>query len=538
MNGPGRREESGEPRSESSERSRIVHAAGVVGGATFLSRVFGFVRDMVIAAVFGAGMRTDAFFVAFRIPNLLRSLLAEGSLTIAFVPVFTEYLKTRTRGEALKLANSAFTVLSLILVLITVAGILLSPWIVRIIAWGFASDPEKFRLTVYLTRLMFPYIFLISLVALCMGILNSLRHFAMPALSPVMLNISMIVAALFLRGLFNEPTLALAVGVLVGGVLQLLMQFPVLFRLGVRLRPDFDFNNAGLRKIGILMLPAVFGAAVYQLNQFVGTLLASFLPGGSVSYLYYADRVVQLPLGMFAIAIGTAALPSFSEQVALRKYDELKKTLSFALRIIFFVTLPCMAALFVLRAPIISVLFQHGEFDVTATHASATALFFYTLGLWAYSGLRVMISAFYSLKDTSTPVKTAFLAFIVNAAAGLLLMGPLHHGGLALALSISASVNFLSLFFVMRIKIGAFLDEDFWRSIKCCLISSLLMGVVMWGLLVLAGWDPTASLAAKTFMLIGAMAVGVGVFVIASLLMRSDEMIFLRDRLLSVFYKR
>ncbi|HNT58216.1 MAG TPA: murein biosynthesis integral membrane protein MurJ, partial [Syntrophales bacterium] len=258
----------------SGERARVARAAGVVGLATMLSRVFGFVRDMVVAGFFGAGIATDAFFVAFRIPNLLRRLLAEGALTISFVPVFTEYLKTRSKGEAFTFANITFTLLTLVLVAVTGAGILLSPWIVRLIAPGFTQVPGQYDLAVFLTRLMFPYIFFISLVALAMGVLNSLRHFAAPALAPVALNLSMIFSVFLLARFFQEPIVALAIGVLVGGLAQLLMQIPFLLRLGVRLKPDFHFRHPGVRQIGLLMLPAVFGAAVYQINIFVGTLLA------------------------------------------------------------------------------------------------------------------------------------------------------------------------------------------------------------------------------------------------------------------------
>jgi len=299
-----------------SENSRVARAAGVVGMATMLSRIFGFLRDMIVAGLFGAGLTTDAFFVAFRIPNLLRRLLAEGSLTVSFVPVFTEYLRNRTRKEALDLADIVFTALSILLVAVSLLGVLFSPLIVTVMAPGFVKMPAQYDLAVFLTRMMFPYIFLISLVALCMGILNSLRHFAAPALAPVVLNLAMILAALTLRGFFREPITALAIGVMAGGVLQLVMQWPFLVRMGVRLKPNFHFRHPGVKRIGLLMLPAAFGAAIYQINIFIGTILASFLPTGSVSYLYYADRIVELPLGVFAIAVGTATLPSFSEQVA------------------------------------------------------------------------------------------------------------------------------------------------------------------------------------------------------------------------------
>ncbi|MBN2255817.1 MAG: murein biosynthesis integral membrane protein MurJ, partial [Deltaproteobacteria bacterium] len=248
------------------ENSRVTKAASVVGFATLLSRIFGYLRDVVIAAFFGAGAATDAFFVAFRIPNMLRRLFAEGSLTIAFIPIFTEYLKKKSREEALDLANVAFTLLSIILAIVTIAGIIFAPWIVRIIGWGFIETPDRFDLTVYLTRLTFPYIFFISLVALCMGILNSLRHFAAPALAPLVLNLCMIAAVFLLKGFFKEPVTTLAVGVIIGGILQLVMQFPFLFRVGVHIRANFNFAHPGIKRIGILMGPAVFGAAVYQVN--------------------------------------------------------------------------------------------------------------------------------------------------------------------------------------------------------------------------------------------------------------------------------
>ncbi|MDD5475946.1 MAG: murein biosynthesis integral membrane protein MurJ, partial [Syntrophales bacterium] len=305
-----------------------------------------------------------------------------------------------------------------------------------------------------------------------------------------------------------------------------------------KLRPDFKFSHPGVRKIGILMLPAVFGSAVYQLNIFVGTLLASFLPTGSVSYLYYADRVVQLPLGVFAIAVGTAALPTLSQYAALKDYEELKRTLSFSLRIILFVTIPCMIALFVLRVPIISVLFQHGKFDTFSTARTADALFFYAVGLWAFSGVKVIVSAFYALKDTATPVKIAFCAFIVNVIASLLLMGPLAHGGLALAISIASSVNVVVLCLVLRRKIGSFLDREFTVSIIRCLLASIVMGGLMAGLLFLMGWDVNNPLSARLAMLVATILTGMAAFIFSSLVLGSVEMKVLSDRILKILPKR
>lgn len=506
------------------ENTRVVKAAWVVGLATLLSRVFGFVRDVVVAGFFGAGLATDAFFVAFRIPNLLRRLFAEGSLTIAFVPVFTEYLKKRSKEEAIELASVAFTLLSAILALVSVAGILLSPWIVMVMAPGFVDIPDKYELTVFLTRLMFPYIFFISLVALCMGILNSLRHFAAPALAPVILNICMIASVFALRGLFAEPILSLAVGVMAGGILQLAMQFPFLLKMGARLKPNFRFNHPGVRRIGLLMLPAVFGAAVYQANVFIGTILASLLPGGSVSYLYYADRVVELPLGVFAIAVGTAALPSFSEQVADGDYEKLKKTISFSLRVILFVTIPAMMALIILRVPIISVLFQRGQFDVASTIPTARALLYYAVGLWAFSCIRVIVSAFYALQDTRTPVKVAVAALIVNIVMSVALMFPMKHSGLALATSIASAVNIGVLAVILGRRVGGFLQKDFWASVFRTTMASGVMMVSIAAVYKTLGWNSAAAFGERLLFLAVAITVGLAVFAVSSLILGGSEM--------------
>ncbi len=505
------------------ENTRVMKAAWVVGLATLLSRVFGFIRDMVIAGFFGAGPATDAFFVAFRIPNLLRRLFAEGSLTIAFIPVFTGYLK-RSKKEAVEFASIAFTLLSIILALVSVAGIVLSPWIVKIMAPGFADAPDTYALTVFLTRLMFPYIFFISLVALCMGILNSFRHFAAPALAPVILNICIIAAAFLLKDCLSDPILSLAVGVMAGGVLQLAMQFPFLLKVGARLRPNFHFNHPGIKRIGLLMLPAVFGAAVYHASIFISTILASLLPEGSVSYLYYADRVVQLPLGVFAIAVGTASLPSFSEQVAGGDYTELKRTIAFSLRLILFVTIPAMVALIVLRVPIMSVLFQRGKFDAASTVLTAQALLYYAVGLWAFSCIRVIVSAFYALQDTRTPVKIAVAALLINVIISIALMFPMKHAGLALATSIASAVNVVILAVILKRKVGVFLEKNFWTSVFKTMLASGVMGLSILVVNHTLGWSSEGDFGERLLFLTVAVAVGFTVFTLSSLILGSSEM--------------
>ncbi len=506
-----------------SENSRVARAAGIVGLATLLSRIFGFLRDMIVAGLFGAGMATDAFFVAFRIPNLLRRLLAEGSLTVSFVPVFTDYLKNRSRTDAITLANITFTALSIVLVGVSLVGIIFSPLIVAAMAPGFIKSPVRFDMTVYLTRLMFPYIFFISLVALCMGILNSLRHFAAPALAPVLLNIAMIGAALFLRGLFQQPIVALAIGVVVGGALQLALQIPFLLRLGIPIKLDFHFRHPGLKRVASLMLPASFGAAIYQINIFVGTILASLLPAGSVSFLYYADRIVELPLGIFAIAVGTATLPSFSEQVASGQYDQLKKTLSFSLRLLLFITIPATVALIALRIPIISVLFQRGEFDLNSTIQTSRALLCYSIGLPAFSVIRIIVAVHYSLQDTKSPMNAAIVALVVNALLSLALMFYLEHAGLALATSIASTVNVAMLWIILRIRIGNFLDTDFYRSLSKTCIASVVMLIAILTIDLICPWDVAASFDHRLIHLLSTVFGGTSAYFIAAFFLRSAE---------------
>jgi putative peptidoglycan lipid II flippase len=471
-----------EMNSRRTEKENVGRAAGTVGFYTLLSRILGLVRDMVLAYFFGSKMAADAFFVAFRIPNLLRRFFAEGSLTIAFIPVFTEILTQKSKKDAFELARAVLTLLSVLLVLVTILGVLLSPWIVRIQAYGFGASGAKFELTVLLTRITFPYILLVSLVAFFMGVLNSLRHFAAPAAAPILLNVGIIAGAIGISPLLPEPIVGVAIGVLIGGMLQVLLQIPWVLKKGLSLRPLWMPEHPSVRKIGLLMLPAIFGSAVYQLNQFIGTLLASFLPPGSISWLYYADRIVEFPLGVFAIAISTAALPSLAKQVAGKELSDFRETLGHALRLVFFITTPATVGIIILRVPIIEVFFQRGAFDRATTLMTAQALLFYSLGLWAFSASRVMLSAFYAFQDTKTPVQVATITMITNALLSLLLMGPLRHGGLALALSLSSTVQLLLLMFILGRR-GDLLDlRPMASSAGRSLAASAGMGLVLYHL--------------------------------------------------------
>ncbi|UCH07875.1 MAG: murein biosynthesis integral membrane protein MurJ [Deltaproteobacteria bacterium] len=512
------------------ENELVTKAAGTVGALTFLSRILGLVRDILIANFFGSGLSADAFFVAFRIPNLLRRLFAEGSFSVAFIPVFTEYLQKKSRQQAIELAQVVLTVMIFILTIVTVLGIVLSPIIVRIIAPGFGSTGEKFALTVLLTRIMFPYIFLVSLLALFMGILNSIKHFAAPALAPVFLNLGMIAALLFLAPWMKTPTVGLAIGVLVGGVVQLAVQIPFLVNRGIRVGLKWQPNHPALKRIGALMLPTILGSAIYQINQLIGTLLASLLREGSVSYLYYADRLVQFPLGVFAIAISTAVLPSLSREAAHGDTEGLKRTLSHALRLTMFITIPAMIGLIVLREPIIRLLFQRGAFDATATVMTARALLYYSIGLWAFAGLRVFVSAFYSLQDTKTPVKVAVVAMLLNIVFSILLMNtPLEHGGLALALSLASSLQLLMLVFLLRKRLGSLEG----RSVLISMARSFLASLVMAALISVLAYKVFATaFTGGTFDLtIGILSVvcaGLVIFFISAKVLRCQELSELR----------
>ncbi len=450
--------------------SNLLRNAGIIGAATLLSRILGFVRDMVTASYLGTSIYADAFFVAFRIPNLLRRLFGEGSLTAAFIPVFSTYLAADKRLEAKEIAQTAMTLTAICLTIVTILGIIFSPLIISLIAPGFAETPEKYELAVFLNRLMFPYILLISLVALAMGILNADNHFLTPALAPVLLNLCMIGAALGLSQVLGNAALALAIGVLAGGLAQLLLQLPVLKKHGFPWRLRFKFRHPAIKRVIVLMGPSLVGLAITQITIFVNTLLASYLVDGSISYLYFADRLIQFPLGIFAVALGTAVLPALSRAAAEKNWHEFSATLSLALRLLMFITIPAMAGLIILSKPIVFLLFERGHFGAHSTAMVSQTIIAYASGLWAYAALRIIVPAFHSLQDTKTPVKVGAIALVCNLICALVLMQFLQHLGLALATAISSAVNCLLLFVILRSRLGRDIKitgcgRAFWQSL-------------------------------------------------------------------------
>ncbi len=508
------------------ENKRIVKAAGIVGSFTLLSRIMGFMRDMVMAYFFGAGLLTDAFIAAFRLPNLLRRLFAEGSLVVSFVPVFTDYLKNKSEKEAFELAGSAFRVLSVILIVISIAGVLCASWIIQGLAPGF-DDPAQQALAVQLTQIVFPYAFFICLVALSMGVLNAMGHFAAPALAPVMLNACMIMAMVGAGYFSADPVIrikTLAYGVIAGGILQLALQVPFLIKKGFFFWKRTVFFHPGLKNIGKMMLPSVLGAGVYQINILAGTILASLLVKGSITWLYYADRIFQFPLGLFAVSMGTAVLPSFSRQAAANDIDGLKDTFAYGLRLVFFITLPAAAGLIVLREPIVSLLFERGFFGPDDVRMTAGALLYYSAGLCFVSAVRVTAPVFYARQDAKTPVRIAVTAIVANIILSICLMWPLKHCGLALATTLASALNFCLLTIAIRLKLGRFGGGKVFISIARSGICTIIMA---FSVHLLALYIVPTYTGASGAVMGGAVAAcivtGAFVYVLSSIMLKSPE---------------
>jgi len=509
------------------EKRSVTKAAGQISIATTGSRVLGFIRDILLAKLFGASGMTDAFFIAFRIPNLFRELFAEGSMSAAFIPVFTETLTKEGRQEAKKLAAVVLSFLLSVLSLICIAGILFAPFIVSVIAPGFIKSPEKFELTVTLTRIMFPFLFFISLAAFAKGVLNSLKSFFIPACAPMFLNISIIISALFAAPRFSTPLFAIGIAVSVGGAFQVLMQFPELIRNKFIVWPVFSFAHSGLKKIIRLLLPAIVGMGVAQINIFVSTIFVSFLAGGAATYLYYAMRFVHLPIGIFGIAMATAVLPSLSAHVAKGDTEGLRDTFSFSLRLLFFITLPAMAGLIALAGPIVEVLLQRGEFAAAAASETAYALICYSTGLWSFVGARIVASMFYSMQDTKTPVKIAAISVTVNVICSFILMGPMKHGGLALANAIASAVNFIILFLMLRKKIERVDGSKIFHSFIKTASASLIMGMTGYYVINNVMWHEGAHVLVKAGTLTGTIFFCLGIYMLLMSLMKSEELKYL-----------
>ena len=506
----------------------VSKAAGAVSGMTLLSRLFGFLRDMVIAMAFGSSASADAFFVAFRIPNMQRRILGEGAVTAAFIPVFAETLTQKGESAAWKFTSNLFNILFVILSAASLMILIFSPAVITVFAPGFLDEPGKFELTVKLTRWMAPYLFFIGLAAFCMGILNSLKVFALPAATPILQNVSMIVSVLVIAPLMDEPIMGLAIGVVVGGALQFLVQLPAVFKKGMSFERTLNFKQEEVVKVARLMGPAVLGLAVYEVNIMIDTLIASLLPGGSISYLYYGNRLVQLPLGIFAVALGVALLPTLSGQAAKGDLKELVQTIGFSIRLILFVTIPATVGLIILREPIINTLWERGEFLASTTEGTAIALLYYSIGLCAYSGIKIIAPAFYSLQDTKTPAKIGIYSMILNTVLNLILMGPLQHGGLALATSLAALFNVALLIYYLRKRLGLMGGRKILRSTLKMSSAALVMGVVTY-LCRENFFHVSDPISIRLFVLTACISAGILVYALISHFTRNEEWHFLLD---------
>ncbi|WP_321528916.1 murein biosynthesis integral membrane protein MurJ [Sedimenticola selenatireducens] len=460
-----------------------------VGSNTLLSRILGFVRDLVVAHTFGANAGTDAFFVAFKIPNFLRRLFAEGAFAVAFVPVLTEYKERRSFAELKRFVDHVAGTLGAVLLAVTLAGVLGAPVLAMIFAPGFIGSAGKLDLAVDMLRLTFPYLLFISLTAFAGGILNAHGRFGIPAFTPVLLNVSLISSALWLAPQMDRPIMALAWGVLLAGILQLLFQFPFLRR--IRLLPRFVFapKDDGVRRIGRLMLPALFGVSVTQLNLLLDTLIASFLVSGSISWLYYSDRLMEFPLGILGVGLATVILPNLSKKHATESPEGFSHVVDWALRWGLLLGLPSAVGLFVLAGPMIATLFQSELFDATDVAMSRQSLMAYSLGLLSFILIKVLAPGYYSRQDTRTPVRIAVIAMVANMVMNIILVFPLAHAGLALATSLSATLNAFLLYRGLR-REGVYQPEAGWPLLilRGVLASAVMGGLLYWGVGDLASW--------------------------------------------------
>ncbi len=508
----------------------ISKKAGLVSILTAISRISGFIRDTTISHIFGAGSITDAFVVAFIIPNMFRRLLAEGALSIAFVPTFTLYSTTKTREEYQNLLSSTLSLLALISGVVIFLGIIFSPQIVSLFSPGFS--PAQHSLAVTLNRMMFPYLFLISLTSFFIGVLYSKKEFAVPATSQIELNLVIALSAFILYKFFSIPIYSLAVGVILGGLLQFITQTYYTIKKGYY---SFQFkwnpSHQDVKQMIYLMLPATAGIAIYQLNLLISKALASMVSNGTVTYIYLSDRIFELPLGIFAVAIATVSLPVLSEYHSKNDLANFKDTITKALRSTMFVCIPAMFGVLALTTPIISFLFQHGRFTYENTVECAPVAFYALLGLFAVSGTRNITPAYYAMKDIKTPVIIAFLSFLVNVSFSLILINSWGGSGLTLANTISNTFNFIALSYVLYKKIGDFKIKEIVITIIKTTIASSVMYFSIFRISNLEIWSISGNYGVKTLYLFGAIGAGMLIFTMSAYILRIEEIRIFTERI-------
>jgi putative peptidoglycan lipid II flippase len=507
---------------EQETRSRLVRSASVITPLTLLSRVTGYIRDKAIALVLGAGTRSDALLVAWRIPNMLREIVGEGAMSSAFIPVYAEVSHERSEEEARAFVGRALGTFAMMLALLTVAGILCSPLLVDLLASQFRQSPGKFALTVSLNRWIFPYVFLVSIAAFCQAVLNSRRRFAVAASAPIFLNVAIILGAAVLSPRLAEPTYGLAAGVLLGGILQIAVQVPQLARLRAVGRPELGWRDPAVRSVLLLMAPRLFAYGINTLNTVISTRFAASLGNANVSHFYYANRLKELVLGGFAVSLATAILPLLSRQALSEDRGPFKDNLAFALRLLVFVTIPASVGLFVLKTPIVRVLFEGGRFGAADTRATATALATLAIGLLFFAGVRVVVPAFFALKDTRMPVFAALADCGTFVLLCLLLTRPMGLAGIGLAASAAAGVNLGILVLILRLREGRLHGKEIVVSLARVTVAAAVMGVALvaanrWLALENArGWS-------GAILVVGVILGGVGIYWAAASLAGAPE---------------
>jgi len=475
-------------------KRQILKSASIITIITVVSRILGYVRDQRLTLLLGTTGLADSFVLAYRIPNLLRRLVGEGSMTASFIPVFTDYMRNRTREETWEFANRLFWTFCVILSALAVLGVVFSPLFVRFFSM-FGKNQIQLE-AIYLNRLMFPYILFIGMAALAMAILNCFHIFGMPAATPILLNISFIIfsTAIVWRH-FSSPAAALAVGILVGGIFQFFLQVPQLVKRGMSFNFAISFTDPGVRRVARLMIPGFVGIGIAQINLLVDTIFANakMMPEGSLVSLYVADRVTELVLGGYAIAVATTILPMMSHQASAGDFEGMKKTFLFALRIVSFITIPAAVGLVILREPIVQVLFQHGRFVAESTRLTARALLYYSIGLPAFAAVKLIVPAFYSTQDTRTPVRVAVITMLANVLLNVVFLSyffaKLKNGGPALASALAGYLNVFTLFVIFRLRFGRLGTRDIAASLAKIAVCASAMGVICWGALRYSRFD-------------------------------------------------
>ncbi len=516
---------------------RLARSAGVFGLATITSRVLGLVRDQVLAFYFGAGDANDAFRVASRIPNLVRDLFAEGAMSAAFVPTFTRQLTRQGREKSWRLASSVINALLIVTGAIVVIGIVFADPLVRLFASEFSAVPGKIELTIYLTRIVFPFLTLVAVAAVLMGMLNSLGHFFIPALSPAMFNVAVVVISLtlipFADSIGMQPITIVAIATLVGGVGQLVIQWPPLRKEGFRYRPVLDLKDEGLHRVLLLMGPGTLGMAATQINVFVNTVLATGQGTGAVSWLDFAFRLMYLPIGLFGVSIATAAAPAISRMVAEQDFPRIRSTLANALGLMLFLNLPATVGLMVLAHPIVAMIFEHGNFTASDTMATAAALQLYAIGLVGYSIVRIISPTFYAVGRSRIPVMVSAASVLVNIALNVALVRELGYRGLALGTSITAILNASLQLFLLRREIHGLEGSRIAVSFAKVIVASAVMGAVTWGAHgAMLGVMPGESLAMQMARLLVTILASLAALVAAAQVLRIQEYGEARDLIL------